>query len=80
MIQMDDEALSRVMEPNQKPSAIMQYFGYDHLPSKLQGVSRQFKTLAWWIEDNLPDGPEKSVTLRKLLEAKDAAVRSALDL
>lgn len=59
---------------------IMEYFSYDHLPEKLQGVSRQFRTLAWWVEDNLPDGSEKEVTLRKLLEAKDAAVRSSLAL
>ena len=62
------------------PPNIMQYFKSEHLPTFLQGVSSQFKTLAWWVHDNLPDGPEKSVTLRKLLEAKDAAVRAALDL
>lgn len=61
-------------------SPIMRYFAHEHLPENLQGVSRQFRNLAWWTEDNLPDGPEKSVALRKLLEAKDAAVRSALDL
>lgn len=62
------------------PSPIMRYFDYQHLPESLQGVSRQFRTLAWWVEDNLPAGPEKSTALRKLLEAKDAAVRAALDL
>lgn len=62
------------------PHPIMRYFENKHLPENLQGVSKQFRTLAWWVQDNLPDGPEKSVTLRKLLEAKDAAVRSALDL
>lgn len=59
---------------------ILKYFQYDHLPENLQGVSRQFRTLAWWIYDNLPETDEREVTLRKLLEAKDAAVRSALDL
>lgn len=62
------------------PSPIMRYFEHTHLPDPLQGVSRQFRLLGWWVEDNLPAGPEKSTALRKLLEAKDAAVRSALDL
>lgn len=61
-------------------SPILRYFDARHLPETLQMVSQDFKNLAWRIEDNLPNGPEKSVALRKLLEAKDAAVRSALDL
>lgn len=60
-------------------SPILRYFTYDHLPEKLQGVSRAFGELAYAIEVQLPSGPEKSVALRKLLEAKDAAVRAALD-
>jgi hypothetical protein len=56
---------------------IMQFFSFQHLPSHLQDVSRPFcelaeKTLA------LPRNPERSVALRKLLEAKDAAVRALL--
>lgn len=60
-------------------SPILRYFDYDHLPPRLQLVSRAFKELALNIEENLPRGAEKSTSLRKLLEAKDAAVRSALD-
>lgn len=63
-----------------EPNPIMRYFQFNHLSLDLQGVSREFATLAWLIEDSLPNGPEKSVALRKLLEAKDAAVRAALDL
>lgn len=58
---------------------IIKYFKYDHLPESLQGVSKPFGDLANLLENTLPDGPEKSVALRKLLEAKDAGVRSALD-
>lgn len=58
---------------------IMRYFSYDHLPAKLQDVSIRFCTLALYIDNDLPNGPEKSTALRKLLEAKDAAVRAALD-
>lgn len=65
------------MDPEQSP--IMQYFVYNHLPGKLQDVSKAFANLAWAMEGDLPRGPEKSVALRKLLEAKDAAVRAALD-
>ena len=32
------------------------------------------------MDDFLPDGPEKSAGLRKLLEAKDCFVRSAIEL
>lgn len=59
-------------------SPILRYFEYAHLPPHLQEVSRHFSDLAWQIESNLPNGPEKSVALRKLLESKDAAVRAAL--
>jgi hypothetical protein len=59
---------------------ILRYFDTGHLPAHLARVSFEFGNLAVWIADELPDSPETSVALRKLLEAKDAAVRSALDL
>ena len=62
------------------PSPILRYFAYDHLPNSLADVSAPFSDLAWRIERTLPPGAEKSTALRKLLEAKDAAVRAALDL
>lgn len=59
----------------------LRYFAYDHLTrSPLRDVSRLFHVLADTLDAHLPDGPEKSVALRKLLESKDAAVRSALDI
>lgn len=57
---------------------IMQYFEYSHLPEFLQPVSAAFGRLAEEMDELLPDGPEKSVALRKLLEGKDAAVRAYL--
>lgn len=63
-----DEAQSR--------SPILKYFEYKHLPQHLQDISSRFYEMAHWIEDNLPSGPERTVALRKLLEAKDAAVRT----
>ena len=59
-------------------SPIMQYFEYAHLPPKLQGVSALIGELAKHMDRELPDGPEKSAGLRKLLEAKDCFVRAAL--
>lgn len=61
------------------PNPIMKYFEYAHLPQKLQAVSKPIGDLAKQMDDLLPDGAEKSEGLRKLLEAKDCLVRSALD-
>lgn len=60
-------------------SPILKYFKYGHLPEHLQSISKPFCELAQELEDNLPGGPEKSAGLRKLLEAKDCAVRAFLN-
>jgi hypothetical protein len=57
---------------------IMQFFTYEHLKEPLQAVSKPFCLLAEHIVGYLPRNPERSVALRKLLEAKDAAVRAAI--
>ncbi len=57
---------------------IMQFFAYAHLPEHLREVSRPFGELAESIVSALPRNPERTVALRKLLEAKDAAVRAKL--
>lgn len=56
----------------------MQFFSYAHLPEAMQAHSRPFCTLAAMLVETLPRNPERSVALRKLLEAKDAAVRAAI--
>ncbi len=56
---------------------IMQFFVYEHLPPHLQTISKPFSEMATWLLD-LPRNPERTVALRKLLEAKDAAVRAAI--
>lgn len=55
---------------------LLKYFTYDHLKGHLREVSKQFHDLATHLANTLPDGSEKTVAIRKLLEAKDAAVRS----
>ena len=61
------------------PTTTIKYFAYAHLPEKLQIVSKPIGDLAGQMELDLPDGPEKSAGMRKLLEAKDCFVRAALD-
>lgn len=56
----------------------MKYFDYEHLPEKLQAVSKPIGDVARKMDESLPDGAEKSAGLRKLLEAKDCLVRAAL--
>lgn len=56
----------------------MQFFAYQHLPVHLQAVSALFFNLAEQIVERCPRNPERTVALRKLLEAKDAAVRAAM--
>ena len=73
---------------------IMQFFEYEHLPQMVAAVSKPFCDLARALvgdERGMPEGaptastefplprnPERTVALRKLLEAKDAAVRAML--
>lgn len=58
---------------------MLQWFEYDHLPEKLQEVSRPFCDLAVHVAETIQRGPERTVALRKLLEAKDAAVRASME-
>lgn len=57
---------------------MLQFFVYEHLPERLQEVSKPFCELAHRIVASLPQNAERTVALRKLLEAKDCAVRSLL--
>lgn len=44
----------------------------------LQPISKSFYMQAAFIVENVQPGPERTVALRKLLEAKDAAVRATV--
>lgn len=57
---------------------LIQFFAYSHLPQHLQEISKPFAELAELIVSTLPSNPERTVALRKLLEAKDCAVRAKL--
>lgn len=57
---------------------LLQFFACAHLPEHLQAVSGRFCDAAHAIVATLPDNPERTTSLRKLLEAKDCAVRAML--
>jgi hypothetical protein len=59
-------------------SKLIQFFSYQHLPEHLQVVSKPFGEMAEALDRSLPDNPEKTTALRKLLESKDCAVRAIL--
>lgn len=57
---------------------ILKFFKFDHLPERLQNVSKQFYVLAYTTAIYSPRNAETSACLRKLIEAKDCAVRAVL--
>lgn len=57
---------------------MLKWFEFSHLPLGLQEVAKPFMDLAIFEIANIKAGPERTASLRKLLEAKDAAVRAAL--
>ena len=67
--------------PDRHPSTqqIARWFGYGHLAAgHPRTVSAEVFELAEWLIQELPDGPELTAGLRKLLEAKDCFVRAAI--
>lgn len=73
--QSDKKEASAELVPHE---AMLQFFAYEHLPPHLKNVSEPFHAMAHQIVRNLPRNPERTVALRKLLEAKDCAVRAVL--
>jgi hypothetical protein len=69
-----------LMEPSkdQHTERMLKWFAYEHLPDSLKAVSRPFSELADVVIALCDSGPERTMALRKLLEAKDAAVRARL--
>jgi hypothetical protein len=57
---------------------ILQFFRYSHLPPLLQEISVVSAEAARLTVERVPRNAERTVALRKLLEAKDAAVRAAI--
>ena len=67
----------------QEAYPLLRFFTFSHLKEPLQSISRPFCDLAYEVAARVPNGdswsaPETAVAIRKLLEAKDAAVRATL--
>lgn len=58
---------------------LIRWFAYSHLPEGLQRVSEPFSTLAVEMINRCGRGPQLDVAMQRLLEAKDAAVRAAIE-
>lgn len=81
---MTDKQMGDEMEEKEY---LLQFFAYAHLPAFLQNISKPFSELAYrLVEDSgafsdsakVPRNQERTMALRKLLEAKDCAVRALL--
>lgn len=70
--------MSALQEYHPSIQHLLDFFAYRHLPEELQEVSKSFSELAFRLAQTLPPNPETTVALRKLLEAKDCAVRSRM--
>ncbi len=71
--------IEKTLYSSEEPiQAIMECFAFKHLPENLQKICLPFYNIAHTLNKKLPDGPEKSAGLRKLLEAKDCMVRAVL--
>lgn len=68
------DSVKEKFKPTEEP--IMKFFAYKHLPPHLQEVSKPFCDAAENVIKKLPRNAERSTCLRKMLEAKDCAVRS----
>ena len=68
--------------PGRHPAVheLMSYFSTDHLPdgTPMKGLVSEFEAFAEELVNACPDGPELTTALRKILEAKDCAVRSVV--
>jgi hypothetical protein len=67
------------MEDTQMSNRLIQFFSYEHLPAHLQAISKRCGELAQYMDETLDENAEKTVGLRKLLEAKDCFVRALLE-
>ncbi len=53
---------------------MLKFFNFDHLPDHLKPISSIFHDAAYRVVALVPRSAERTASLRKLLEAKDAGV------
>jgi hypothetical protein len=51
-----------------KSNYLLQFFGYKHLPEKLQAISKPFGDLAQQLFETLPENPEKTTARANLFK------------
>lgn len=66
------------MSTDNTTDPMLQFFKWKHLPPHLQDHSRSFAVQAANLVRKTPRCPERTASLRHLLEAKDCAVRAQL--
>jgi len=57
---------------------ILEFFAFEHLPPHLKEISSRFAGLAASLLHELPKNAERTTAFRKLIEAKDCAVRARI--
>lgn len=80
MYEAEENAARAAVRKDRHPGTVhlLDLFEYRHLPEHLAVISAKFEVLAHDLVIRLSDGPELSAGLRKLVEAKDCAVRQAV--
>ena len=85
-----EEAMVKPTEPVKKatvkslpaiveaPEYLLQFFEYGHLPPHMQDTSKIFHEAAHKVIASCPRNPERTMALRRLLEAKDCGVRAMI--
>jgi hypothetical protein len=73
-----DKSTAQTQETGVAEDRMLKWFAYAHLSDDLRAVSKPFHEAAHGLVLTLHPGPERTTALRKLLEAKDAAVRAAV--
>jgi len=64
---------------DEAPEPLMQFFDYDDAPWSTKGIlAGAFLSMACAIARQCPRNAERTVALRKLLEARDCAMRAAV--
>jgi len=78
---MDTETIKSALDQAilESGDRMLPHFRFSHLPEKLATASARFASLAIEIIGTQPATAERTVCLRKLLEAKDCAVRNLLE-
>jgi len=64
----------------EKGERMLKWFRWEHLADdSLREMAYAFQSVAYTVVSQIEKGPERTVALRKLLEAKDAAIRALVN-